>query len=166
MKDFWQTNSGAVTLRNTSLLKAVHLLHWAIAASLRAHSSCSFSSFWEQGLGLSPEGELGTDPLQEARGHYEANMLRTLPCSAVTRCAVRESLGFIAVDCVNQNEHQQIFTLLSWQLISTEPKRLSWRYICLGVHGCIADTRNLLILVVEDDAIVPRNCCCSGLKRK
>lgn len=92
-------------------------------------------------------------------------MLRTLLCSAVSRCAVGESLGFITVDCVNQNEQQQIFSLLSRQLISTEPKRLSWRHICLGVRGCIADIRNLLILV-EDDAIVPRNGCCSGLKRK
>lgn len=117
--------------------------------------------------GTEPRGELGTNHLQETRWYYEAKVLRTLLCSAVTCYAVGESLGFIAADCVNQNEHQQISRLLSWQLISTEPKRLSWRYIFLGVHDCIADIRNLLVLVVEDDAIVPRNCCCcSGLKHK
>lgn len=162
-----QLHSGTVTLRNTSLTKAINLLRRAAGAGLRTHSSRSFSSPCERGLGLSPGGSsVWTFCRRPKDRYYEANVLRTLPCSAVSRCAAGESLGFIAADCVNQNEHQQIFRLLSWQLISTEPKRLSWRYICPGVHDCIADIRNLLILVVEDDAIVPGNCCCSGLKHK
>lgn len=124
-----------------------------------APSPASVSTGWGWAL-----GKLGTDPSQETKGYYEASMLRTLPCSAAT-CYAVGSVGFITVDCVNQNEHQQICRLLSWQLISTAPKRLSWRYICLSVHGCIADIRSLLILV-RDDAVLPRNCCCSGLKCK
>lgn len=53
------------------------------------------------------------DPLQETKRNYEANMFRILLCSAVTCRAMGKSLGFIALDCLNQNEQQQIFRLLS-----------------------------------------------------
>ena len=167
MKDFWRTvkfwhchNEKYTFAESNSLTALSNCCQFACPQLLLL-----LQLLWAR-TGAEPWHGLSMDPLQETEAYYEASMLRTLLCSAVTRCAVGESLGFITVDCVNQKEHQQIFTLLSWQLISTEAKRLSWRYICLGVHGCIADIRNLLILLVEDDAIVPRNCCCSGMKCK
>ena len=153
---FWHCHTGKHLFAGSNSLAAM-----SSCCCLCAHSSCSFSTHCERGLGWALE-TVRYGPFTQDRRILRAPDIAVLSCC----CAVGESLGFIAVDCVNQNEHQQIFSLLSWQLISTEPKRLSWRYICLGVQGCIADIRNLLILVVEDDAIVPRHCCCSGLKRK
>lgn len=91
-----EQNSGTVTLRNRSLLKAIHSLQRANAPSLHAHGSCSFSSSCEQYPLVSWKGS-GPNSRQGTKGYSEANTLRTWPCSAVTRCVVGESLGFIAV---------------------------------------------------------------------
>lgn len=124
-----------------------------------APSPASVSEDWGWALGGS-----SADTLQGTEGCYEANMLRMLPRSAVTHCAVRESwfycLEFVLIK-MNTNKSLEL-----WQLISTEPTRLSWRQICLGVSAWLCCWHKKLLLLVEDDAIVCRNCCCSGLKCK
>lgn len=121
-------NFGPVTLRDMSLMKAFNLL----LPVFMPNSSCSFSSFCEWGLGLSPGGS-SADTLRGTEGYYEANMLRMLPRSAVTHCAVRESWFYcLEIVLIKMNTNK---SLELWQLISTEPARLSWRQICLGVSA-------------------------------
>lgn len=101
-------NFGPVTLRDMSLMKAFNLL----LPVFMPNSSCSFSSFCEWGLGLGPGGvkcRHFTGDWRMLWGQY-AQDVATLRCNSL--CCERVLVLLLRV-CVNQNEHQQIFRVVT-----------------------------------------------------